>query len=162
MSGSLSGLSSGVLAGAAGATALNLVTYARQAVTGAASSATPDQAALAAVRAAGLDVPGSPEARQNRLEGLGPLSGYAVGLGVGAIAGLIRGGGVTMPSAIESVAVGLAAMMISDGAMAALGITDLKTWSAASVVSDAAPHLVYGAVTVLTLNRMCDRPGRRR
>lgn len=149
-------MSSGLLAGAAGATALNAVTYAQQAVQGTPSSATPDQAAQAVAQAAGVDVPGDADSKQNRLEGLGPLSGFAVGLGVGALAGLLRARGVRLPALVAAAAVGLGAMGISDATMAALGITDPRSWTASSVAQDAAPHLVYGAVTVLALRRMLD------
>jgi len=152
----LTGLTSGTLAGAAGATALNTVTYALQAVQGTASSATPDQAALAATQAVGVELPGDPDTRQNRLEGLGPLSGLAVGLGVGATGGLLRALGIKIPIGLAPLVLGLGAMTLSDSVMTALGITDPRTWTPATVLQDAGPHLVYGAVTVLTLHRMLD------
>lgn len=148
------GVSSGLLAGAAGATALNAFTYALQAVKGTPSSATPDQAAQAVVQAVGARVPGTPDTRQNRLEGLGPLSGYGVGLGVGALAGLLRARGVRVPALVAPLAIGLAAMTVSDSTMAALGINDPRTWTPSSVAQDALPHLTYGAVTALALRRM--------
>ncbi len=150
------GLSSGLLAGAAGATALNLVTYAQQAIKGTASSATPDQAALAVTQAIGAHVPGDADSRQNRLEGLGPLSGLGVGLGVGALAGLARALGVKVPLGAAPVLLGLGAMAISDGVMTAVGITDPRSWTVDTVANDVLPHLVYGAVTVLALHRMID------
>ena len=152
----LTGLTSGVLAGAAGATALNAVTYALQAVQGTASSATPDQAALAVTDELGIDVPGDPDTRQNRLEALGPLSGLAVGLGVGGAGGLLRALGIKIPIGLAPIVLGLGAMTISDSVMTAVGITDPRTWTPSTVLQDAAPHLVYGAVTVLTLHRMID------
>ena len=145
-----------MLAGAAGATALNAFTYAQQAAKGTASSATPDQAALAVTRAVGAEVPGDPDTRQNRLEGLGPLAGLGVGLGVGALGGALRALGVKVPIGLAPVAVGLGAMAVSDGVMTAVGITDPRTWTPSSVAQDALPHLVYGAVTVLALHRMVD------
>jgi hypothetical protein len=156
MSRLLTGITSGLLAGAAGATALNAVTYAQQAARGTPSSATPDQAAQAAVEAVGARVPGSPDTRQNRLEGLGPLTGYGVGLGVGAVAGVLRAYWVKVPIALAPAIVGLGAMAISDGVMTALGITDPRAWTPASVINDAVPHLAYGSATVLALHRMLD------
>ncbi len=156
MSRILTGLTSGALAGAAGATALNVVGYAKQAVQGSASSATPDQAAQAAVEALGAQVPGGPDVRANRLEGLGPLAGIGVGMGVGALGGALRASGMKIPIAAAPVVLGLAAMALSDGVMTALGITDPRTWSMKSVTEDAVPHLTYGAVTVLALHRMID------
>ena len=156
MTRSVTGMTSGLLAGAAGATALNAVTYAVQAVRGTPSSATPDQAAQAVVESAGAEVPGSPDERQNRLEGLGPLSGYGVGLGVGALAGALRASTVKVPFVVAVAAVGLGAMAVSDTVMTALGITDPRSWTPSSVLNDAVPHLAYGAVTVLALHRMID------
>ncbi len=156
MSKIVTGLTTGAIAGAAGATALNVVTYAKQAVQGSPSSATPDQAAQAVIEAAGAQVPGGPAARQNRLEGLGPLSGYGVGIGVGALAGALRASGVKVPIGLAPVVVGLVAMAVSDGVMTALGITDPRSWTVSTVANDAVPHLAYGAVTVLALHRMID------
>ncbi len=156
MSNVLTGLTSGLLAGAAGATALNALAYAQQAVRGTPSSATPDQAAEAVLDAAGTGVPGNPDERQNRLEGMGPLAGYGVGVGVGALAGAIRASGRKTPFVLAVAGVGLGAMAISDGVMAALGISDPRSWTAASVAQDTVPHLAYGAVTVLALHRMID------
>lgn len=152
----LTGLTSGLIAGAAGATALNTVTYVLQAVQGTPSSATPDQAAQAVVEATGAEVPGSPDQRQNRLEGLGPLAGYAVGLGVGAVAGALRGSTAKVPFPVAVAGVGLGAMAISDTVMTLLKITDPRSWTPKTVLSDAVPHLAYGAVTVLGLHRMLD------
>jgi hypothetical protein len=150
----LNGLANGALAGAAGATALNAFTYTQQAITGSPSSATPDQAAQAVIHAAGAEVPGSPDTRQNRLEGLGPLSGYGVGIGVGALAGALQEIGVELPFGIATLAVGLGAMAVSDGVMAIVGITDPRSWTPSSVLSDALPHLAYGVVSILALRRM--------
>jgi hypothetical protein len=150
------GITSGLLASAAGATALNAFTYAQQALKGTPSGATPDQAAQATIETVGGHVRGTPDQRQNRLEGLGPLSGYGVGLGVGALAGALRAYGVKVPIGLAPVIVGLGAMAISDGVMSALGIADPRTWTASSVVNDALPHLAYGGVTVLALHRMID------
>ena len=150
------GITSGLIAGAAGTTALNLVSYVRQTVQATPSSATPDQAAESVVRAVGAEVPGTPDERQNRLEGLGPLAGLGVGLGVGALAGGLRATTLKVPFPAAVAAVGLGAMAISDTVMAVLGISSPRPWTPASVAQDAAPHLTYGAVTILALHRMLD------
>jgi len=150
----------GLLAGAAGATALNMWTYGRQAISGSASGATPDQAAEATIEAVGGHVPGSPDVRQNRLEGLGPLSGYGVGLTVAVAASALHAYPPHLRSGPAAIAVGLSAMAISDGVMTALGITDPTAWTPKSLLNDALPHLAYGAVTVLALHQM-SKPGSR-
>ena len=156
MSRLLTGLTSGMIAGAAGSTALNAFSYTKQAFNGQPSSATPDQAAQAVIQSVGGEVPGTPAKKAARLEGLGPLSGLGVGLGIGALAGMLRAAGIKIPMPAAPVVLGLGAMAVSDGVMTAVGITEPRTWTPSSVLQDALPHVVYGAVTVLALHRMID------
>src|SRR6185437_11552006 len=81
----------GVVAGAAGTTALNAVGYADMALRGRPASSVPAQVAEQLAGRVGGTVPGSGATRQNRLEGLGALAGIATGAGVGALAGQLRG-----------------------------------------------------------------------
>ena len=136
----------GAAAGAAGTTALNAVTYADMAVRGRPASSTPEQTVEKLAQAAHIEVPGDDETRSNRLSGLGPLTGIATGVGVGAVAGLLARG-TRLPTPALAGVVGAAAMLGSNGPMTALGITDPRTWSASSWVSDVVPHLAYGVVT---------------
>jgi hypothetical protein len=110
----------------------------------------------ALAEATGVGVPGDTDEVANRLEGLGPLAGYGVGIGVGAIAGLLRGSHVKVPKVLAIVAVGLGAMALSDSVMTALKITEPRSWTVESVAADAIPHLAYGLVTVHTLHRLLD------
>ena len=151
-----SGAAAGMLAGAAGATALNAVTYLDQAVRARPAGDTPGQTVDALADATGVGVPGNADERQNRLEGLGPLSGLAVGIGVGALAGMLRGYSVKVPKALAATIIGLGAMTISDATMTALKITDPRSWKPGSVAADAIPHLAYGAVTTTALHLMLD------
>ena len=107
-------------------------------------------------QAVGADVPGDPDPKQNRLEGLGPLAGLAVGLRVGAVGGAVRALGIRILIGLAPVVLGLGAMTLSDSVMTAVGITDPRSWTPATVAQDATPHLVYAAVTVLALHRMID------
>jgi hypothetical protein len=45
-------------------------------------------------------------------------------------------------------------MAATDGSMAGLGVSDPRTWSAGAWLSDAVPHLAYGAVTSATLRAL--------
>jgi hypothetical protein len=146
----------GVLAGAAGATALNAVTYLDQAIRGRPATETPGQTVVALADTFGVEVPGAPEQRANRLEGLGPLSGLAVGLGVGAAAGAI-GTFFRPPAPVAALLIGVTAMAISDLTMTALKISEPRSWTPSTVTMDAIPHLAYGAVTALVLRS--SRPG---
>lgn len=152
----LSGAVAGILSGMAGATALNVVTYVDQAVRARPAGDTPGQTVNALADTAGLEVPGGAEDRQNRLEGLGPLAGLAVGMGVGALSGILRGFSIKVPKAVASMAVGLGAMAISDTTMTLLEVSDPRSWTVRSVAADVLPHLAYGAVTVATLHRLLD------
>ena len=69
-------------------------------------------------------MPGTFGQVQDRLEGLGPVSGLGVRLGIGALCGLLRAGGVKIPMTAAPVVPGLGAMAVSDGAMTSVGVTD--------------------------------------
>lgn len=153
MRASLSALLSGAAAGAAGTTALNAATYLDMAVRARPSSSTPQATVEKLAQSAGTDVPGQGDARENRLSGLGPLTGILTGVGVGALAGLVSTR-VRLPLGVSAVAIGGAAMVGTDAPMAALGVTDLRSWGASSWASDAVPHLVYGAVTAAVLRAL--------
>jgi hypothetical protein len=45
-------------------------------------------------------------------------------------------------------------MAATDGTMAALEVSDPRTWSPADWASDLVPHLIYGLVTYATLQRL--------
>jgi hypothetical protein len=141
----------GAAAGAAGTTALNAVTYLDMAGRGRGTSSTPERTVEALARKAHLSIPGEGETRENRLQGLGPLTGIAAGVGVGVLAGLGRAAGFRPPVWLGGVAAGLAAMIGSNGPMTVLGITDPRTWSTTDWISDVVPHLAYGFATHSTL-----------
>jgi hypothetical protein len=146
-----SGFFGGALAGAAGTTALNAATYLDMAVRARPSSDTPQQLVDKVTGKVGLAVPGDEEDRDNRLAGLGPLSGIAVGVGVGAVAAAVRRGlklrGVSLPAPVAVIAISAAAMALSDVPLKLLGISDPKEWKPKDWAADALPHLLYGLVT---------------
>ena len=91
---------------------------------------------------AGVAVPGNRTQRRNRLAALGPLSGIVTGVGVGALAGVLRSAGVRLPTAVGGPLLGVAAMLASDAPIAALGVSDPRTWSTVDWVGRrAAPGL---------------------
>lgn len=135
----------GLVAGAAGTVALNVVTYLDMAVRGRASSSMPAKAAGELADDAGISL-GDEEKAQNRKQGLGPMLGYVTGLGVGAGYGLLRGR-VRVPVPAAVLGLTLAATAGSDAPMAALGLTDPRQWPASSWVTDLVPHFAYGLAT---------------
>lgn len=147
-------LAAGLAAGAAGTTALNAVTYLDMAVRGRPSSSTPEKSVEKLAHNAGVRIPGDEDTRKNRIAGLGPLLGLGAGLGVGAVLGLARHFGFRPNTLVAGVLAGAAAMVGTDAPMAGLGVTDPTSWDAASWLSDAVPHLVYGLVTAAVAQRL--------
>ncbi|GAA4511813.1 hypothetical protein GCM10023191_076460 [Actinoallomurus oryzae] len=154
-------LIAGVLAGAAGTAALNAVTYVDMAVRGRPASDIPEELAGRATDCAGLDL-GDEETAANRRQGLAGLLGIGVGVGVSAAYGLLDGlVGGTRSSAGEvaagALALGVVAMLGSDTPATAAGLTDPRDWPASSWISDAVPHLAYGAVAAIAYDRLIRR-----
>ena len=147
----------GAAAGAAGTTALNAVTYLDMAVRGRPSSSTPEKTVEALSEKAHIPIPGEGDAEQNRIAGLGPLTGLLAGVGTGAALGLARSAGWRPGLAAGTAAATLGALVGTNGPMTALGVTDPRSWPASSWVSDIVPHLAYGAVTAALLDRLTDR-----
>jgi hypothetical protein len=151
------GLLAGAAAGAAGTAALNAATYLDMVVRGRGTSSTPEQTVEALEDHLPVSVPGEGDARENRVSGLGALSGIVTGVGIGAAFGVLHRIGVRPPAPVGAVLVGVAAMASTDLSMAALKVSDPRTWSATDWVSDVLPHLVYGAVTYATLRALNGR-----
>jgi hypothetical protein len=148
------GLLAGAAAGAAGTTALNAVTYLDMAVRGRPSSSTPEQTVDKLAARSHLRIPGDEETRGNRLGGLGALAGILAGVGLGAALGAARAAG-WRPGLLGGSAVACTgALLVGNGPMTVLGVTDPRSWSATDWVSDLVPHLAYGAVTAGVLHRL--------
>lgn len=137
----------GAAAGAAGTTALNTVTYFDMVGRARPTSSTPEYTVEKLADKVGVRIPGTGDERDNRVAGLGPLSGIAVGVGVGALLGVTRSLGWRPSWLLGTTAASILALLGSNGPMTALGITDPRTWSATDWVSDVVPHIAYGAVT---------------
>jgi hypothetical protein len=146
----------GVAAGAVGTTALNIATYLDMVVRGRPPSEAPEKAVEKFGDKVGVSV--APKEWQpeevrdtmgNRQSGLGALTGFATGLGIGAVYGLLRPrlGDVSVP--VASVGLGLGAMAASDLPLTASGLTDPRKWGASGWASDLIPHLAYGVCTAL-------------
>lgn len=84
--------------------------------------------------------------------GLWPAWRSGSGVGVGAIAGILQPQSARLPAVVAAGLTGLVAMSISDATMAALAVSDPRTWTPGSVAADAIPHLANGAVTTLAVD----------
>jgi hypothetical protein len=150
----------GTLAGAAGTIALHATTYGDMVVRGRPASDTPSRVVDKIASGVGADLSGQPEtlgphaeqaeqAGQNRASGLGALMGFANGLGVGSIYGLMRAVVGQVPLPLAAVLLGAAAMASSDVPAARLQVTDPSEWGTSGWLADIIPHLAYGLVTAL-------------
>jgi hypothetical protein len=142
----------GAAAGAAGTTALNAVTYLDMAVRGRPTSSTPEDTVEKLAGKAHVSIPGDEQTRENRKQGLGPLMGLIAGVGVGVLGGLARASGYrsAKPAGIALTTLGV--LVVANGPMTMLGVTDPRTWSRTDWVSDVVPHLAYGAVVKTTMD----------
>jgi hypothetical protein len=142
-----------LVAGATGTTALNAVTYLDMALRARPASSTPEQSVqkLAEVAHVGL---GEGEKAENRKSGIGPLLGYATGIGVAmAYSLLLRRLGRRPPWPVSAVALGALAMVGANAPMVVTGVTNPRRWSAADWAADVVPHLAYGAAAAVAYDR---------
>jgi hypothetical protein len=145
----LGSVAAGAVAGAAGTTALNALTYLDMAARARPASPAPEKTVERTAEQADVPIPGDDEQRRNRISGLGALSGILTGVGVGAAYGLARGLGWRPRADLAGALLAGAAMTVTDGSMTALGVTDPRTWRAADWLSDVVPHVAYGLVTAV-------------
>src|SRR3954471_18537472 len=142
----------GAAAGAAGTTALNAVTYLDMVVRGRGTSSTPEDTVEKLAGKAHIEIPGDQEKRQNRVQGLGPLTGLVAGVGVGVLTGLARAAGFRSQPVVGTALTTAVVLVAANGPMTVVGITDPRTWSTTDWVSDIVPHLAYGAVVKTTMD----------
>src|SRR4051795_12898135 len=147
----------GAAAGAAATTALNAVTYLDMTVRGRGTSSTPEQTVEKLAEKAHVQIPGDEEHRQNRVQGLGPLTGLVAGIGVGVLAGLVRAAGFRSSKPVGIALTTAGVLVVANGPMTVLGITDPRTWSATDWLSDVVPHLAYGVVLKTTMDAFDQR-----
>src|SRR5690349_3012805 len=150
------GILSGAAAGAAGSTALNAATYVDMIVRGRPASSTPEETIEAIDDRTAGSIPGEGETRDNRVSGIGSLSGIVTGVAVGALFGVLRQAGIRPHPLLGAALTGLTVMAFTDGTMAKLGVSDLRQLGVSDWVADLLPHLTYGAVTWSVLAALQD------
>lgn len=156
------GLLIGAAAGAAGTTTLNVITYLDMAVRGRPASSTPERTVMAMAKLVHLTVPGSGDTLAARLSGLGALTGYTAGIGIGLILGLAYALGWRPSFTVATLAATAFALIGTNGPMTVLGVTDPRTWGLVGWISDLIPHFGYGLVTALILHYLYPPPRPRR
>jgi hypothetical protein len=151
----------GAAAGAAGTTALNAVTYLDMIWRARAASTAPEDTVRKLATKLHTSIPGEPVEQDNRVAGLGPLTGLVTGVGVGALFGTVRASGVRPGTGVGAALSTAVAMITNNGAMTLLGNTDPRTWSPSDWASDVLPHLAFGSTTAVVLEHL-DRTVERR
>jgi hypothetical protein len=126
-------------------------------VRGRGTSSTPEQTVEKLAEKAHVQIPGDEEHRQNRVQGLGPLTGLVAGIGVGVLTGLVRAAGFRSSRPVGTALTTAGVLVVANGPMTVLGITDPRTWSATDWASDLVPHVAYGLVLKTTMDAF-DRP----
>jgi hypothetical protein len=154
------GLLAGAVAGAVGTMALDVVSYVDMALRGRQSSDMPAEVIRLLAEKAGCAQLGVPtdEAStdtKNRRSALGALSGYAIGIGIGALYGAISlAAGTKRRLLLRTIALGALAMAASDVPATLLGATNPKDWNATSWASDIMPHMAYGLATAAVVSAL--------
>ncbi|MFG1669455.1 hypothetical protein [Streptomyces sp. Y7] len=144
----------GAAAGAAGTTALDVVSYGDMLVRGRPASSTPETTVRRLAQRLHLRIPGEGRAEESRVAALGALTGLAAGTGMGVMLGLAHAAGWRPARSSRYAVAVIGALVATNGPMTALGVTDPRTWSATDWVSDIVPHLAYALVTVSVFDRM--------
>jgi len=141
----------GAIAGAAGTTALNAITYGDMVWRGRQASDTPERGVERIEQATPLEIPGDGETHDNRVAGLGPLTGIAAGVGTGVLLGALRAAGWRPGRWTTAMLATAIAMVLANGPLALLGVTDPRRWTAADWASDVVPHAGYGLVASMVI-----------
>jgi hypothetical protein len=150
--GTLGWMLRGAAAGAAGTTALNVVTYLDMTIRGRGASSTPEQTVEKVAETVHVPIPGAGQTRRNRVQALGALTGLGAGIGVGALVGLARAAGLRTSRPVGTALITAGVLVGTNGPMTVLGVTDPRTWSATDWISDVVPHLAYGAIVKTTMD----------
>lgn len=147
----------GLAAAAAGTAAINLTTYLDMAVRGRASSEMPAKLVKRMEDAAGVSLgadEGPSSSGRNRREAVGALLGYANGLAVGVVFGLLRPAMKQVPAPVAGIGLGFVSMAATDVPAIASGVTDPRSWGASGWLLDAGSHAVYGIVTAVAYDAL--------
>jgi len=147
----------GVLAGAAGTTALNAATYLDMAVRGRPASSTPQQTIERAAALVGVSLPRDKQTKDALESGLGAVLGTLAGVGAGAALGAVRGLTGRPRNTTGTIATAWAmAMVVGNGPMTVLGVTDPRQWTSVDWAADVVPHVAYAVAAGVTLEALAD------
>jgi hypothetical protein len=147
----------GALAGAAGTSVLDAVTYIDMGVRGRPPSELPDKMVRKLAEMAGCDELAKPaeeldDKTKNQRTGIGALLGYADGFGSGALYGMVRPYMRDVPWFWAGIGLAGLTMLMSEGLAAKLGQTDPSSWPISSWIEDIVPRCAYGWTTAIVFD----------
>ena len=100
----------------------------------------------------GVRIRGDRPHRDARRSGLGSLAGTVAGVGAGVALGVVRGGVLPGGRAGTFAGAWALAMLVGNGPMTVLGVTDPRRWSVGDWTADVVPHLAYAAAATVALD----------
>jgi hypothetical protein len=151
-------IATGAVAGAVGTLALNATTYLDMALRGRPASSTPTQTVERITALLGLPLPEDAQRRSARLAAVGALLGMGAGVSTGVVLALLRSVAGPRGAVATGGTAWALAMVVGNGPMSALGVTDPRAWSRVDWATDVVPHLAYAAAAAATLRRLeCGR-----
>ena len=148
------GVRRGLIAGAAGVTALDAVTYLDMLVRGRPASDVPARTVNELAKKIGIDkLDASDEKTTNRRSATGALVGYADGV-LSAIAYGALHSAVRVPWPVGAALLAGLTLLVGEGSAARTGVVDWSKWGPAEWIADIVPRLAYGGVTAITVEAL--------
>lgn len=144
----------GVIAGAVGELTLEAISYGDMFARARPASEMPGKVAQRLADTAGVELaqPGErAEKAEIRREAGGAILGYGMAVGVAVSYALLRHAGLRLPLPLAGLAMGGAAMAISNSTATVLGVTDPREWGTEGWLADIVPHAAYGLAAASTL-----------
>ena len=105
----------------------------------------------------GVSLPRDKRAKDALESGLGAVLGALAGVGAGAALGAVRGLTGRPRSTTGTIATAWAtAMVVGNGPMTVLGVTDPRQWTSVDWAADVVPHVAYAVAAGVTLEALAD------
>lgn len=152
----------GTLAGASGKVAIDITTFTDMLVRGRPASPMPAEVIRKLAQKASIEPLEKPDDEasaqtKHRRSALGALSGFGVGLALGAVYGTIRPAMAGVPVVAAGVVLGLCAMAATDVPATTLHAAKASERTAVAWASDILAHMSYGIVTALVYDALAMR-----
>lgn len=150
------GVRRGLIAGAAGVTALDAVTYLDMLVRGRPASEVPGRTANELAKKIGIDrLDADDDKTRNRRSATGALVGYADGVLSAVAYGALRSA-LPIPWPVGAALLAGLTLLVGEGSADRTGVVDWSKWGPQEWIADLVPRLAYGGVTALTLETLVE------